>query len=154
MPTRQRQPSANDCFVCGRHNPRGLGMTFYDNGVDEVSATYAVPAVYQGYPGIVHGGIVAAILDEAVGRVALIGDHHHFMMSVRLEIKYRQPVPTETPLTVSGRIIRLRGRLGRAAGEIRLPDGTVAAEASLTLADLRLEMVEGADLEALGWRVD
>ncbi len=129
-------------------------MTFYDNGEDEVFADYTVPDAYQGYPGIVHGGIVAAMLDEVVGRVAMIGDHHHFMMSVRMDVKYRHPVPTETPLRITGRIVRLRGRLGKAMGEVTLPDGTVAAEAALTLADVPEEMVANADLEALGWRVD
>jgi uncharacterized protein (TIGR00369 family) len=129
-------------------------MTFYDNGVDEVLSEYSVSEEYQGYPGVVHGGVVAAMLDEAVLRVAMIEDHHHFMMSVRMEIKYRQPVPTETPLRISGRIVRLRGRLGKAVGEIRLPNGTLLAETALTLADVPTEMVANADLEALGWYID
>lgn len=149
-----KQPNSDHCFVCGRHNPRGLYMAFYDDGQGQVCADYTVPAVYQGYPGIVHGGVVAAMLDEAVGRVAMIGDHHHFMMSVKLQIKYRHPVPTETPLRILGRIIRLRGRLGKAVGEIILPDGTVAAESEMTLADVPQELLDGADPEALGWRVD
>ena len=149
-----RQPNSDDCFVCGRKNPRGLHMIFYDNGDSEVVSNYSVSTYYQSYPGIVHGGIVAAMLDEAVGRVAMIGDHHHFMLSVRMEVKYRQPVPTETPLTILGRVVRLRGRLGKAVGEILLPDGTVAAEAALTLADVPADMFEGVDAESLGWRVD
>jgi uncharacterized protein (TIGR00369 family) len=149
-----KQPNSNNCFVCGRQNPRGLYMTFYDNGVDEVLSEYSVSEEYQGYPGVVHGGVVAAMLDEAVLRVAMIEDHHHFMMSVRMEIKYRQPVPTETPLRISGRIVRLRGRLGKAVGEIRLPNGTLLAETALTLADVPTEMVANADLEALGWYID
>lgn len=149
-----RQPNSNDCFVCGRKNPRGLYMTFYDDGDDEVWSDYVVSGEYQSYPGIVHGGVVAAMLDEVVGRVAMIGDHHHFMMSVKLEVKYRHPVPTETPLKITGKIVKLRGRLGRAVGEIALPDGTIAAEASMTLADVPTELIAGANLEALGWRID
>ncbi|MDX1615069.1 MAG: PaaI family thioesterase [Candidatus Promineifilaceae bacterium] len=129
-------------------------MTFYDDGDDQVVADYSVPPDYQGYPGVVHGGVVAAMLDEAVGRVAMIADHHHFMMSVRLEIKYRHPVPTETPLRIVGRIVRLRGRLGRAVGEVLLSDGQVAAEATMTLADVPGHLLANADLEALGWRID
>lgn len=129
-------------------------MTFFDNGVDEVYADYTVPAAYGGYPGLVHGGIVAAMLDEVVGRVAMIGDHHHFMMTVRMELKYRHPVPTETPLHLVGRVERLRGRLGKAIGELHLPDGTLAVEAALTLADVPAAFLAGADPEALGWRVD
>ena len=149
-----KQPNSDHCFVCGRKNPYGLYMIFYDNGRDEVYAEHTIPAAYQGYPGIVHGGVQAAVLDEIVGRVSMIEDHHHFMMSVRLVVKYRHPVPVETPLRVVGRVVRLRGRLGRADGEIILPDGTVATEASLTLADLPVDLRVGADLEALGWRVD
>ena len=114
----KKQPNSDHCFICGRKNPHGLYMTFYDNEHDEVLSEYTVPDDYQSYPGIVHGGIVAAMLDEAVGRVAMIEDHHHFMMSVKLEVKYRRPVPTETPLRIVGRIVKLRGRLGKAVGEI------------------------------------
>jgi acyl-coenzyme A thioesterase PaaI-like protein len=102
----------------------------------------------------VHGGVVAALLDEAVGRVAMIGDPHHFMMSVKLEVKYRQPVPTETPLRIIGRIVKLRGRLGKAVGEILLPDNQIAAEATMTLADVPAELIANMDTAALGWRVD
>ena len=84
----------------------------------------------------------------------MIEDHHHFMMSVKLDLKYRHPVPIETPLRLVGRVVRLRGRLGQAVGEIILPDGTIATEAAMTLADIPDTLrVEGA-LEALGWRID
>jgi uncharacterized protein (TIGR00369 family) len=149
-----KQPNSNYCFVCGRENPRGLYMTFYDNGRDEVYAEHVIPSDYQGYPGIVHGGVQAAMLDEIVGRVAMIGDHHRFMMSVKLEVKYRRPVPVETPLRCVGRLVRLQGRLGQAVGEIILPDGTLATEAVLTLADLPTDLRARGNLEALGWRVD
>ena len=152
--TRYRQPNSDTCFICGRDNPVGLQMTFFDNGVDEVYAEHTVPDVYQSYPGLVHGGVVTAMLDECVGRVALIGDHHHFMVSVKLEVKFRHPVPTETPLRVAGRIVRLRGRLGKAVGELTLPDGTVAAQTAMTLADLPDAVRKGASVAALGWRVD
>src|SRR5574341_947368 len=142
-----RQPNSHHCFVCGLQNPVGLKLTFYDDGVDQVRCEYSKPAEYQGYPGVAHGGIVAAILDEAVGRVAMIGDHNHFLMTVKMEIKYRQPVPVETPLVILGKKVRIRGRLGQATGEIRLPDGRVAAEADITLAHLPDEFRIEGDLE-------
>jgi len=129
-------------------------MTFYDNGVDEVISYVTVPDEYQSYPGIVHGGITTSILDEAVGRVAMIGDHHHFMVSVKLEVKFRKPVPLETPLKVVGKIIKIKGRLGQAEGKIHLEDGSVAAEASMTLADVPKEILESASWDELGWRID
>jgi acyl-coenzyme A thioesterase PaaI-like protein len=129
-------------------------MQFEDDGELEVVSHYTVPAHYQGYPGIVHGGVLAAMLDEVVARVSMIGDPHHFMMSVRLEILYRHPVPTEAPLLVVGRILRLRGRLGKAEGRIILPDGTVACEASMSLADIPQELLTSVNLSLLNWKVD
>jgi uncharacterized protein (TIGR00369 family) len=149
-----KQPNSEMCFVCGRKNPVGLYMTFHDNGEDEVVSEYTVPEHYQGYPGIVHGGVIAAMLDEVVGRVSMIGDPHHFMMSVKLNILYRQPVPIATPLRVSGKIVRLRGRLGKAEGKIHLPDGSLACEAAMTLADIPKELLSSVNLARLNWKTD
>ena len=147
-----KQPNSDHCFVCGRLNPRGLYVTFYDNGDDTVWADHVISAAYQGYPGIVHGGVQAAILDEIVGRVSLIENFHHFMMSVRLDVKYRKPVPVGKPIRFVGRRLQLKSRTGRATGEILLPDGTVATEASMTLAALPEAFRHPA--AELGWRVD
>ena len=147
------QPNSDYCFVCGRKNARGLHMQFYDDGENQVIAHYTVPEAFQGYPGLVHGGILSAMLDEVVGRVALIGDHHHFMMTVKLEVKFRHPVPVNTPLRLVGERVKIRGRIGQACGRVELPDGTIAVEASLVLADIP-EPYRQADPVALGWRVD
>jgi uncharacterized protein (TIGR00369 family) len=148
-----QQPNSKHCFVCGLESPVGLQMRFEDNGVDEVRAKYTVGDKYQGYPGVVHGGVVAAMLDEVAGRTVMITDPDRFMMTAKMEIRYRKPVPTETELTMVGHLIKDRGRLAQAHGEIQLPDGSVAAEAVLTLIAIPPEYVPDADLEALGWRV-
>jgi uncharacterized protein (TIGR00369 family) len=148
------QPNSEMCFGCGRANPVGLYMKFRDDGVGRVLSEYTVAERYQGYPGLVHGGVIATMLDEAVARVSFIGDPHHFMMSVKLQVSFRHPVPVETPLRVVGRIVKLRGRLGKAVGEVILPDGTVAAEAECTLADIPAELMDRSHLALLGWRTD
>jgi len=119
-----------------------------------VVSEYTVPAHYQGYPGIVHGGVLAAMLDEVVARVSMIGDHHHFMMSVRLQVLYRLPVPVETPLRVVGRIVRLRGRLGKAEGKIYLPGNRVACESAMSLADVPQELLASTHPKLLNWKID
>jgi acyl-coenzyme A thioesterase PaaI-like protein len=141
------------CFVCGLENPAGLKLVFYETGPDEVMAAYTPPEHFQGYPGVLHGGIVASLLDEVGGRVVMIGDHNHFMMTAKMETRYRRPTPLGQVLTVYGRLVKRRGRLALAHAELRLPDGTVTAEAELTLADLPGDYVPDADLGALGWRV-
>jgi uncharacterized protein (TIGR00369 family) len=149
-----KQPNSEMCFVCGRNNPVGLYMQFIDDGDGEVVSDFVVPDHYQSYPGIVHGGVIAAMLDEVVARVSMIGDPHHFMMSVKLQILYRHPVPVETPLRVVGRILRLRGRLGKAEGGVYLPDGTLAAEAHMSLADVPKELLASTNPRLLNWKVD
>jgi len=75
-------------------------------------------------------------------------------VSVKLQVLYRHPVPVETPLKIRGRIIRLRGRLGKAQGEIILPDGKVACEAAITLADVPTEILSNTNESLLNWQVD
>ena len=149
-----KQPSSSMCLICGRDNPIGLRMEFYDNGDNRVVSHCTPDSRFQSYPGIVHGGILATILDEAVGRVAMIGDHHHFMMTVNLKAQYRQPVPVDSRLRVVAEAIRMGGRIGRARGEIYLPDGTLACEAELTLANMPGELAGQRRLDALDWAVD
>ncbi len=150
-----KQPSSYFCFICGRKNPVGLKMSFFNTGSGEVTAEYTVPDHYQGYPGVVHGGIVAAMLDETAGRSVMNegSDQERFFVTLKLEIKYRRPVPTETPLKIVGRLTSLRGRRATVHGEIVLPDGTLAAEAEALLAEMPAQMTEGVDHEALGWQV-
>ena len=69
-----KQPNSNHCFVCGRNNPYGLHLKFYESSPGEVIVEYTVPEQFQGYPGVVHGGVVAAILDEVTGRTQMGGD--------------------------------------------------------------------------------
>ncbi|NPA07323.1 MAG: PaaI family thioesterase, partial [Chloroflexi bacterium] len=64
------QPNSAHCFVCGLRNPYGLKMRFLQIAPDRVRAYAVVPEVYQGYPGVVHGGILAAMMDEVTGRAA------------------------------------------------------------------------------------
>jgi acyl-coenzyme A thioesterase PaaI-like protein len=148
-----RQPNSKHCFVCGLESEVGLKLRFDDNGVDKVRSVFTVPGQYQGYPGVVHGGIIAAMLDEIAGRVIMIGHHNRFMMTGKLDLKYRKPVPIETPLTLIGRLIRDKGRLAEAHSELRLPDGSLAVEAEVTLVQIPSDTLADTDLEALGWRI-
>jgi len=60
-----RQPNSRGCFVCGLGNPIGLKMVFHEDCEKaQVRAELTVPDTYRSYPGVVHGGIVATILDE------------------------------------------------------------------------------------------
>ncbi len=148
------QPNSRHCFVCGLENPFGLHLRFYTTAPGEVRVDYTVPAHYQGYPGVVHGGVVAAMLDEATGRV-FMGDPDapRFMYTARLSIRYRKNVPVETPLKVVGRAGKNKGRTATASGAIYGPDGELLAEAEALLVDVPAGVVDTVDLEAIGWKV-
>lgn len=131
-----KQPNSRMCFICGLHNPVGLHMKLYsDHEQNQVVSTVIIPEQYQSYPGIVHGGILATMLDEVSGRALLInGSDEDLMVTVKLEVKYRAPTPTNTPLTVIGQVVSVAGNRAKVRGEVRLPDGTVSAEAEALLA--------------------
>lgn len=152
-PSRIRQPNSRMCFICGLENPAGLHLHFHDNGQDEVVAEFTVAPIHQSYPGIVHGGVVASILDEAGGRTAAIDDHNRFFVTASLQVRYRQPVPLETPLRAVGKLIKRQGRRALAHAEIRSPEGAVLAEAELLLLDAPPGVVNASTWDQVGWRV-
>ncbi len=123
----KRQPSSRSCFVCGRENPVSLKMKWdQDAETGEIRATVTLPDHFNGYPGVAHGGVVAAVLDETAGRSILVdGGFEELMVTAKLEVVYRRPTPTGVPLTAVGRLVRRDGDRAEAQGELRLPDGTV-----------------------------
>ena len=150
---RRKQPNSLHCFACGVDNDFGLQIHFYDNGQDEVYAEYTVPEQFQGYPGMVHGGILATILDELLGRAVMALDPTYFMVSAKLTVRYREPVPIRESLQLMGKVLRRRGRISTSKAEIRLSDGTLCAEAEGTLVHLEEFDVETEQLVELGWKV-
>ncbi|NLF01101.1 MAG: PaaI family thioesterase [Anaerolineales bacterium] len=148
------QPTSRMCFVCGRENPCGLHMRFTEDAeAGQVRAELSVPDVYQGYPGVVHGGIIAAMLDEVSGRAILLGGKEELMVTLRLTVRYRQPTPTNTPLVVLGWMERISGVGARVAGEVRLPDGTVTADCEAVLSHISDSFRVGWADEQPYWRV-
>ena len=152
----RKQPSSRMCFACGRQNPIGLKLEFYEgSGPDQVQAEFAVPDEFQGYPGTVHGGIVATILDEVSGRAVMAStSDDNLMATLKISVRYLRPTPTATPLVAVGRVKRLGGRGARVVGEIRLADGTVTAECESLLASVPEELLKRWEPEKRHWKVD
>lgn len=148
-----KQANSRHCFVCGLANPIGLKLQFYETGPGEVTAEYTVGEQYQGYPGVVHGGVVAAMLDEVCGRVHMGGDPPRFMYTARLDVRYRYNVPVGQPLRIVGRAEKRKRRTATSTGAVYGPQGELLAEAEAILVDVPAELIESSDLEALGWKV-
>jgi acyl-coenzyme A thioesterase PaaI-like protein len=113
----------------------------------------SLPEEYQGYPGVTHGGIVAAMLDEAAGRSQMGGDPPRFMFTAKLEIHYRKNVPVGCPIRLVGKAGNSRGRTATATSAIYDVEGNLLAEANALLVSVPDEMIQAKDLEAMGWKV-
>ena len=150
-----KQPSSRTCFLCGRQNDVGLKMTWHnDEEAGQVWSIVTIPEHFNGYPNVVHGGIVAAILNETAGRALLLGGKNdELMVTLKLEVKYRRPTPTNTPLKAVGWIIKRSKNRARVAGDIRLPDGTVTAECEAVIVRTPAEVSEQFEAEKPYWKV-
>lgn len=141
------------CFVCGQRNPFGLQLIFRieDNAI---VADFQPRAEHQGFPGVVHGGIVASILDEALGRTSVLAQHPAWTMTGRLEIRYRRYVPFGPLLRVRARLGTERRRMLQASGVITLSDDetTVLAEAQGTFLALPSQVVDTIMVDYPGLR--
>jgi uncharacterized protein (TIGR00369 family) len=113
------------CFGCGDRNPHGLKLDFRveDN---RAVAEFQPRAEHQSYPGVVHGGITAAVLDEAMGWAMYA--QGVWAVTGKMEVKFRQPLPLDGKATVSAEVIRNRGRWVEVRGEVRSAGGKLMAE--------------------------
>ncbi len=148
----EKQPSSKMCFVCGRDNPIGFHLQFFQDGNGCVYADYTPKEEHQGFPGVMHGGLVSVLLDETLGRTAIASNL--WCMTAELDVRFRKPVPIGEPLRLKGQITRRKGRLLEGKSELRLADGTLAAVAHgtyLRIPDGQLQSYQSA-LE--WWQVD
>lgn len=133
------------CFVCGQQNPYGLQMLFRQEDASVVS-DFTPREEHQGFPGIIHGGIIAAVLDEALNRTSMLTDHPTWSMTGRLEIRYRRYVPFGHLLRVRATLDMQRGRLVQAQGKLTLAqdESVVFAEGQGTFMALTPAMLDAA----------
>lgn len=148
-------PNSRHCFVCGVENDFGLKLEFFETEPGEITVDYTVPDHFQGYPGVVHGGVVASLVDEVLGRVHMGTDpaNPRFMFTARIAVQYRKNVPTGKPIRIVGRALERRRRTATSKAEIFGPDGELLAEAEALLVDVPADKIAGMDMEELGWKV-
>jgi acyl-coenzyme A thioesterase PaaI-like protein len=117
---------ARQCYGCGSDNERGMKLKFRHE--DERAVADFTPEQYlQGFPGYMHGGGVATVLDEAMGWAAYqVG---LWAMTAKFTIRFRRPVPLRQPARVSGWVTRDRGRFLEVRAELRSRQGHLLAEA-------------------------
>ncbi len=155
MTTHNPQPNSRMCFICGLENPVGLKLRIYEIEPGVIETTYTAPEHFQGFPGVLHGGIVATILDEISGRAHMgPADNPRFMFTAKLEVKYRKNVPIGKPLRIVGKAGRSKSRSAEGwAGIYDAATNELLAEANALLINIPQETLDVAQLGNLGWKV-
>ncbi len=92
------------CVVCGRSDPPGLGLAFRLGPGGEVVADFRPTAGYEGYGGVLHGGVISAIADGAMTNCLFA--HGVAAVTAELNVRFRHPIAVGPPLTVRARIAR------------------------------------------------
>lgn len=118
------------CFACGQENPIGLKLRFRRDG-ETVKTEFTPGECHQGWPGIVHGGIIETLLDEAMGYAPFF--QGMYCVTAKMEVRIRQPVFVGQRLLISSTIARKRRKLVEAEANIVLEDGTPVAEGKATV---------------------
>jgi acyl-coenzyme A thioesterase PaaI-like protein len=102
----------------------------------------------------VHGGIIAAMLDEAAGRSHMGPvEAPRFMFTAKLDVRYRKNVPVGQPLCLVGKAGEIKSRTAEAYSAIYDLEGTLLADAVVLLVNVPERMIQTTDLTALGWKV-
>ena len=148
-----RQPTSLHCFACGKNNPLGLKLEWFNDYENkQIETTFTLSDDYCSYPGTVHGGIIATILDETSGRAILLNnDFNRLMVTLKMEVVYKKNTPTNTPLKAVGRVLRDGGSRAQVEGEILLPDGTVSAKCKSILLQIPQAVQDPWGPEAEKW---
>lgn len=124
----------NNCFVCHPGNKLGLRLKFFaDDDTGEVFTTFVPERHFNGFPGILHGGIQCAIMDELAfwamfDKVGKIG------VTTRIDLRYLAPVGFDVPLEARAKMIEFEGGKARVSAAIKGKNGRDSARAVVTYA--------------------
>ena len=116
----------NPCFGCGGANPHGMKLAFeQDDARQRIVGRFRLGEEFQGGSGFLHGGIIAVLLDEAMGKAARFHGEH--AVTAELRVEYKRPIPVSSGIVVEGFVTRREGRQLYHEGEIRNEAGDLLA---------------------------
>ena len=144
--TRLNTRDDHHCFGCGKLNAHGLQLDFYAiEGGTAVAAEFVPKRDHEGFAGLVHGGIISAVLDEGMGWA--INAREIMAVTGKMAVSFRRPVEVGEPTWVIGRLIADRGRLLETRGELRrAADDLLLAESTGTF--MRVPAEQAAEWQA------
>jgi len=142
------------CFVCGLNNSFGLKSRFFELESGELLAIFRPEEQHQGYPGRLHGGLAATILDETIGRSIMISTSDTIWgVTVEFSMRLKKPVPMDGEIRVVARTTSENRRFFEGSGEILLPDGGIAVQATGRYMKVDIEKITDFDFEEQQWGV-
>ncbi|MDQ7798593.1 MAG: PaaI family thioesterase [Candidatus Edwardsbacteria bacterium] len=121
------------CFACGSNNPDGLQIKFSYPQAGQCRAEFVPPAKFQGWQGILHGGIVSTLLDEALAHAvggSEGGGGASGAVTAELTVRFKKPVKIGESVILAGRVLNDKGRMVEAGSEITDRQGNILASAS------------------------
>lgn len=122
---------ADRCFVCGSNNPIGLKLRFTRKG-EGVQAEFTPSDLHVGYEGLVHGGILAALIDDALANVWFTKGEE--AVTAKIEVRFRQEVRPGEPLIVTAEPTGSKAGMMTGRAYVRRRDGEVVADGTGVLA--------------------
>jgi uncharacterized protein (TIGR00369 family) len=118
------------CFACGPRNPSGLQLEFrYERG--KAFTEFLAEKIHQGFKGIVHGGIITAVLDEAMVKAVLAGGTE--AVTAEIVVRFKAPLYTGERSFIEAEVREIESRLIQTAARITKGDGVIVAEAKAKL---------------------
>jgi len=117
------------CFGCGSDNHIGLKLSFKWDG-KTARAEFTPPQLYQGWPDIVHGGILMSILDEAMAYAARF--EGMACITAKIQVRLKRPAVIGEPLIITASVTKKNRRLVETKADISLADGALVAEGTAT----------------------
>ncbi len=138
-----RAETQSDCIVCGQDHPRGLRIAYEVDGDGTVTASWTPTKDWQGFRGIVHGGIISTVLDEAMSKAVAATQGE--ALTAELRVRYHHHVAPEEDLHIRGWVVERRKRLIKAEAVLTAADGTERARAWATFLALPRPDVYGSE---------
>ncbi|MDD8025975.1 MAG: PaaI family thioesterase [Acidobacteriota bacterium] len=120
------------CFACGENNPDGLRIAFEYPEPGRCRAAFTPERRFQGWQDILHGGIIATLLDEGLAHAYGGADRGGGEAAVTAElcVRFKKPVRIGRPIVLEGRVVSIEGRVIEGQSRILDQDGTELASAT------------------------
>ena len=147
MKVLSKQNNSHMCIICGMENTLGVKAQFYNMEDGSVGGLFTFRSEHQSYPGRVHGGMLASMIDELAGRVLWTDSPDKIAVTMDINVKYRKPVPYDVPLKGRGVYVQKLSRAYLAKCYIMSMDGEVLAEGEAKYLIMSAEKITDASID-------